>query len=63
MEMMENVLNQYRDGDLHTRLNLFCHYRYLRDLFQKIDRYGQISRLDQFQQNPSLDERPRLMNS
>ena len=60
METMDHVLNQYRDGDLHTRLNLFCHFRYLRDRFQDIDRYRQVRGFDHTRQNPSLNEKPRL---
>ena len=38
MKNMETILNEYKSGNLHTRLNLFCHYRFLRDQFQEIEK-------------------------
>jgi hypothetical protein len=43
MKKTESILEAYRHGDFHERLNLFCHYRSLRDEFTKIEHNECIS--------------------
>ncbi len=37
MEKVKNILEEYREGNVEIRINLFLHYRGLREEFEKID--------------------------